>query len=221
MAPPAGITTDQFLQAAKYRRSVYAIKASSPVPDERIEQVVQEVLSFAPSSYNTQPVRVTLVLGDKHTKLFDEIIAAAEPFLTQAAGEEVWKKMNGLFQGLRGGLWLEKVLFWERTTTIAESGQTHPSAAHMFGQWSDHAHGMAHLLTWSALELEGFGASLQHLNAIPPVEAVIKKFAGVPDDYSLKANLVFGEADAGAPRGAPAEAAVQRDAQGAEIGVRA
>ncbi|KAK8128976.1 hypothetical protein PG984_010084 [Apiospora sp. TS-2023a] len=200
MAAP-GITTDQFLQAAKYRRSVYALKNTSPVSDARIEQVVQEVLSFAPSSYNTQPVRVTLVLGDKHAQLFDEIIAAAQPFLTQVAGEETWKKMSGLFQGLKGAY--GSVLFWERTTTIAESGQAHPSAAHMFGQWSDHAHGMAHLLTWSALALEGLGGSLQHLNAMPPVEAVIKKYAGVPEEYSLKANLVFGAEAQEHPAGPP------------------
>ncbi|KAK8052304.1 hypothetical protein PG993_003689 [Apiospora rasikravindrae] len=201
MSPQGLVTTDQFLAAAKYRRSVYALKNTSPVPDERIEQVVQDVLSFAPSSYNTQPVRITLVLGEKHTQLFDEIIAAAEPFLTSVAGEETWKKMSGLFQGLRGAY--GSVLFWERTTTIAESGAAHPSAAHMFGQWSDHAHGMAHLLTWSALALEGLSGSLQHLNAMPPIEAVIKKFAGVPEEYSLKANLVFGEEAQEHPAGPP------------------
>lgn len=52
---------------------------------------------------------------------------------------------------------------------------------------------MAQILVWTALELEGFGANLQHMAAIPPVEAAIKKFAGVSDDYSLKANLNFGE----------------------------
>ncbi|KAK8043137.1 hypothetical protein PG994_013620 [Apiospora phragmitis] len=178
MAPPGIVTTDQFLQTAKYRRSVYALKSTSPVSDERIEQVVQEILSFAPSSYNTQPVRITLVLCDKHAELFDEIIAAAQPFLTQ-------------------------VLLWERTTTLAESGQAHPSAAHMFGQWSDHAHGMAHLLTWSALALEGLAGSLQHHNAMPPVEAAMKRYAGVPDEYSLKANLVFGEEAQAHPVGPP------------------
>ncbi|KAK8081105.1 nitroreductase family protein [Apiospora hydei] len=202
MSPQGLVTTDQFLAAAKYRRSVYALKNTSPVPDERIEQVVQEVLSFAPSSYNTQPVRITLVLGEKHAQLFDEIIAAAQPFLTQVAGEETWKKMSGLFQGLRGAYGsVSPLLGTHHHHRRVRRGP--PSAAHMFGQWSDHAHGMAHLLTWSALALEGLSGSLQHLNAMPPVEAVIKKFAGVPEEYSLKANLVFGEEAQEHPAGPP------------------
>lgn len=63
----------------------------------------------------------------------------------------------------------------------------------MFDQFSEHASGMAQILVWTALELEGFGANLQHMAAIPPVEPAIRKFVGVPDDYSLKANLNFGE----------------------------
>jgi predicted oxidoreductase (fatty acid repression mutant protein) len=52
---------------------------------------------------------------------------------------------------------------------------------------------MAQILVWTALELEGLGANLQHLQAIPPVEAEIKKFLGVPSDYSLKAHLNYGD----------------------------
>jgi predicted oxidoreductase (fatty acid repression mutant protein) len=63
----------------------------------------------------------------------------------------------------------------------------------MFPQFADHSSGMAQILVWTALELEGFGANLQHMGAIPPVEAALKKFLEVPDDYSLKANLNFGE----------------------------
>ncbi len=63
----------------------------------------------------------------------------------------------------------------------------------MFEQWADHASGIAQILVWTALELEGFGANLQHMGAIPPVEAALRKFLNVPDDYKLKANLNFGE----------------------------
>lgn len=73
------------------------------------------------------------------------------------------------------------------------AGEKHQSAAHMFGQFAEHTTGMAQILVWTALELEGLGANLQHLQAIPPVEAEIKKFLQVPDDYSLKAHLNYGD----------------------------
>lgn len=53
--------------------------------------------------------------------------------------------------------------------------------------------GMHQILVWTALELEGLGANLQHFQSMPPAEAAIKKFCGVPDDYSLKAHLNFGD----------------------------
>lgn len=69
----------------------------------------------------------------------------------------------------------------------------------MFGEWGEHAQGIHQILVWTALELEGVGANLQHMNAIPPLEAAIKKFAGVPEDYKLKAHLNYGDEQAAHP----------------------
>lgn len=52
---------------------------------------------------------------------------------------------------------------------------------------------MAQFLVWTALELEGLGANLQHMQGIPPVEAALKQFCNVPEDYSLKAHLNYGD----------------------------
>ncbi|KAI8669636.1 Nitroreductase domain-containing protein [Fusarium keratoplasticum] len=184
------ITADQFLAAAKHRRTVYGLKDTSPVSDDRIEKIITEVLSFSPSSYNTQPGRITLVLGEKHKQLWDVVIETAEPIL-KGAGPGVWDAMGPRFQAFKNAY--GSVLFWDSGETIKSSQETHQSAAHMFPQFADHASGMAQILVWTALELEGFGANLQHMGAIPPVEAALKKFLEVPEDYSLKANLNFGE----------------------------
>lgn len=86
-----------------------------------------------------------------------------------------------------------QVVFWERGLTIKESGETHKSAAHMFAEFGDHATGMHQILAWTALELEGLGANLQHMNAIPNVEPALKTFLGLPEDYKLKAHLNYGD----------------------------
>jgi predicted oxidoreductase (fatty acid repression mutant protein) len=86
-----------------------------------------------------------------------------------------------------------QVVFWESSTTIEEAQNTHKASAHMFPEWAEHASAIHQILVWTALELEGFGGNLQHMNAIPPVEAALKKFLGVPDNYKLKAHLNFGE----------------------------
>lgn len=222
------VSTDDWLSAAKHRRTVYGLKGTSAVPDSRVENIVKEVLSFAPSSYNTQPVRITLVTGEKHKQFWDIVIAAAEPVL-KGAGEQVWSTMSGIFQAHKGAYgsvcipegstalikwedrdnlcpiylsmlrehsWLIidlQVVFWESQNSIKQAGEAHKSAAHMFAEFGDHATGMYQILVWTALELEGLGANLQHLNAIPPVEAALKEFLGVPEDYKLKAHLNYGD----------------------------
>lgn len=187
---PNFINTDQFLAAAKYRRTVYGLKNTSAIPDQRIQDILQEVLSFSPSSYNTQPLRIVHVTGAKHAALWDAIIAAGEPVL-KGAGAEVWDKMNSVFQMHKNAY--GTIAFFDSKDAIAAAGKTHASAAHMFDEFSLHSSGMAQILVWSALELEGLGANVQHLNAIPPVEEAIKKFLAVPSDWKLRAHMNYGD----------------------------
>ena len=91
-------------------------------------------------------------------------------------------------------IWLtKKVVFWESGNTIQESGEKHQSAANLFPMYADHSSGMAQIMVWTALELEGLGANLQHIGALPDVENEVTKFCGVPEDYNLKAHLNFGD----------------------------
>lgn len=100
LIPKPATTAAQFLAGARYRRSVYALKKASPVPDARIREVVEEVLAFSPSSYNTRPVRATLVLGDQQKAFWDIVAAQAEPVL-RAAGDAVWEGMKPRIEGFK------------------------------------------------------------------------------------------------------------------------
>ncbi|KAJ5871984.1 uncharacterized protein N7529_004337 [Penicillium soppii] len=194
------ITTDQWLEAAAYRRSVRALGGTSKVSDERVHEIVAKVLSFAPSSYNTQPVRISLAFGEKHKELWSIILRDAEPIL-KSINPGLWQKMGPLFEGHKAAY--GSVLFWERGDTTKEAAETHKATGHMFGEWGEHTQGIHQILVWTALELEGVGANLQHMNAIPPIEAAIKKFAGVPEDYKLKAHLNYGDEQAPRPENPP------------------
>ena len=63
----------------------------------------------------------------------------------------------------------------------------------MFAMYGDHSSGMAQIMVWTALELEGLGANLQHIGALPGIEDKVKAFCRVPEDYALKAHLNFGD----------------------------
>lgn len=90
------ITTDQWLEAAAYRRSVYGLAGTSKVSDERVQEIVSKVLSFAPSSYNTQPVRISLAFGEKHKELWSLILKEAEPIL-KSINPGLWEKLGPSF----------------------------------------------------------------------------------------------------------------------------
>jgi len=62
--------------------------------------------------------------------------------------------------------------------------------ADKFPQWSEHTSAMHQFVLWAGLEAEGFGANLQHYN--PIVNDQVSDKWGVPKDWDLKAQLVFG-----------------------------
>jgi predicted oxidoreductase (fatty acid repression mutant protein) len=51
---------------------------------------------------------------------------------------------------------------------------------------------MLQIQIWTAVELEGLGANLQHMNMFPTAEAEIKKTFGIPDEWSWRAGLNIG-----------------------------
>lgn len=65
-----------------------------------------------------------------------------------------------------------------------------PSFADKMHQWSEHPSGMRTLVAWTALEKEGFGASLQHHN--PLLDRKVSSTSKIPENLLLKSQLVFG-----------------------------
>jgi uncharacterized protein len=63
----------------------------------------------------------------------------------------------------------------------------------MIPEWAEHANGMHQILVWTALELEGLGANLQHFNGWPGVTEAMRQYCGVPDEYRLRAHINYGD----------------------------
>ena len=55
------------------------MQGTSKVSDKRVEEIVSKVLSFTPSSYNSQPVHIPLAFGEKHKELWSIVLNEAEP----------------------------------------------------------------------------------------------------------------------------------------------
>ena len=79
---------EQLLDGFKTRRTYYQLESTSPVSDDRIHEIVEQVVKHTPSSFNSQSTRVLVVLADQHKHLWNEII---KPAVKAVAPPEAWE----------------------------------------------------------------------------------------------------------------------------------
>lgn len=177
---------ESFLTAVKARRSVYGISDEAVVSDARIEEIVKEAVKHTPSAFNSQSARLVLLLKQEHKKFWQlttetlrKVVGDPEQF------KSTQDKMNAFAAGYG------TVLFFEDQQVIEGLQQQFAAYKENFPKWSAHSSGMHQFVVWTALEAEGFGASLQHYN--PLIDHEVKQTWGLPDSWSLIAQLPFGK----------------------------
>lgn len=174
-----------FYAAVADRRSYYGISKESVVSDERIKEIIEHAVKHTPSSFNSQSARVVLLLGNQHDKLWDitkEALKKIVPIDQFSATED---KMNSFKRGYG------TVLFFEDINVIESLQQQFALYKDNFPIWSQQASGMHQFVIWTALEIEGFGASLQHYNEL--IETDIKKEWDIADNWKLIGQMPFGK----------------------------
>ncbi|WP_026693145.1 nitroreductase family protein [Peribacillus kribbensis] len=175
-----------FLSAIKNRRSYYALSNESPVPDDHIQEIIEQAVKYTPSAFNSQSARVLLLLGENHQKLWNitkDVLKAVVPDDSFGKTEQ---KINESFKSGYG-----TILFFEDKHTVRELQEKFELYAEKFPLWSEQSSGMLQFVIWTALELEGFGASLQHYN--PLIDERVKKEWAVPEEWELVAQMPFGK----------------------------
>lgn len=174
-----------FLAAVKDRRTYYGIGKEPVASDERIQEIVQEAVKHTPSAFNSQSARVVVLLGEHHDKLWSitkDELKKIVPAANFAATEE---KINS-FQNGYGS-----ILFFEDMTVVETLQGKFPAYKDNFPVWSNHSSGMLQHVIWTALEAEGFGASLQHYN--PLIDAEVKAAWSLPEKWKLISQMPFGK----------------------------
>ncbi len=174
-----------FYAALKDRRTIYTISKESPIPDEKILEVVQQAVKHVPSAFNSQSARIILLLGEQHNRLWDITMEALRKIVPPEYFADTELKING-FKGGYGS-----VLVFEDQNVVEELQKNFELYKDNFPLWSNHSSGMLQFVIWTSLEIEGFGASLQHYGAL--IEEQVKKEWNVPDKWKLIAQIPFGK----------------------------
>lgn len=177
--------TKDFYAAVEARRSIYAISNEKVVADERIHEVINHAVKHTPSSFNSQTARVVVLLGDQHKKVWSmtsDTLKAIVPAENFGPTEE---KMNAFGAGYG------TVLFFEDQEAVEELQKQFAAYADNFPVWSNQSNGMLQYVIWTSLELEGFGATLQHYN--PLIDDAVQAEWNIPSTWKLLAQMPFGK----------------------------
>ncbi|KAI9063974.1 Nitroreductase [Trametes sanguinea] len=174
-----------FFEFVKNRRSVYKISSESPIPDEKIEEIIKEAVKHAPTSFNSQSSRAVLLLGEEHKKLWDITLN----ILREIVPPENFPVTEAKIKNFAAGH--GTVLFFEDQEVIKQLQSKYPIYHDQFPAWSEHANGMLQFVIWTALEAEGLGATLQHYN--PIITPKVMSTWNLPTSWSLIAQMPFGK----------------------------
>ena len=181
-----------FFTAIKERRTIYKISNESPVADERIQEIISGAVKHAPSAFNSQSARVIVLLGEQHDKLWD----ITKETLKKIVPAENFASTSDKINSFRNGY--GTVLYFEDISVVEDLQTRFPLYRENFPLWSLQSSGMLQYIIWTALEIDGFGASLQHYN--PLIDDEIKQAWNIPQNWKLLAQMPFGR-----PAGNPDE----------------
>ncbi|KAA8572126.1 hypothetical protein EYC84_002044 [Monilinia fructicola] len=156
----------QFIELLKARRTIYALEAKSPIPDSKIQEIVEQAILHVPSSFNSQTTRVVLLFKGEHEKLWNITEEVLKGVVPPEQFEGTAKRIGGFRNGYG------TVLFFEDRSAVQKSDA------------------ITQYAIWVALEAEGLGANLQHYN--PLIDAKVAAEWNIPADWELNAQLVFG-----------------------------
>jgi predicted oxidoreductase (fatty acid repression mutant protein) len=174
-----------FFAAVADRRSYYGISKEAVVSDDRIKEVVEQAVKYTPSAFNSQSTRVIVLLDKQHDRLWDITMESLRKIVPAEQFGDTESKINSFKNGYG------TVLFFEDNSIIEGLQQQFALYKDNFPVWAQQSNGMHQYVIWTALELEGFGASLQHYTEL--IDADVKKEWNIPSSWKFIAQMPFGK----------------------------
>ncbi|RLL43169.1 nitroreductase family protein [Acinetobacter cumulans] len=180
--------SNQFLDLITKRRTIYAIGKNVVQTPEYLTDLIQNTIKQSPSSFNSQSSRAVILLNAQHEKFWSFVADALKAY---AKDEDSAAKTTAKMATFAAGV--GTVLFFEDVETVQGLQTQFPSYAENFPIWAEHSTAIAQFAVWTALHTEGLGASLQHYN--PIVDEQVHAEWGIPSNWKLRAQLVFGSVE--------------------------
>ena len=175
----------EYFEAIKGRRSYYGISKEIVTSDDKIKDIIEEAVKYTPSAFNSQSARVVLLLEGQHDRFWDITMDALRKVVPAEAFQATEDKINAFKNGYG------TVLYFEDQEVIESLQERFALYKDNFPVWSQQSSGMLQMVVWTALEAEGFGASLQHYGEL--VDSDVKSEWSIPKSWKLIGQMPFGK----------------------------
>jgi uncharacterized protein len=155
--------------------------------------ILRSCIRDVPSAFNSQTARMSLHIGSEHQALWDITAGCLRNLIGQdryvKGGTDI--KMS-CFANSCG-----TILFWDdlsRTVSDNDAPKATLSVDEKALEWAHQSSGMHQYYMWTVIEsFPNMGANLQHYN--PVIDTEVKLRWDIPEQWVLKAQMVFGEKD--------------------------
>lgn len=175
-------------EAFENRRSIYQLGNERIVSENRIVEIVEQMVKFCPSAFNSQSGRVAVLLGENHHKLWQIVENTLRKVVPAEKFSSTKEKIDSFDNGYA------TILFFEDQNVVESLQDRFPDYAHNFPLWSLQSSGMLQYMVWTALENQGLGCSLQHYN--PLIDLDVAKEWGLPASWKLISQMPVGSVEA-------------------------
>ena len=175
---------DQYLDALKKRRTYYNIDKEISIAPCRLQEIISEITVNSPSSFNSQSSKVVLLFCGKHKLLWEITLEALRKVTPPEYFPNTEKKIASFAAGAG------TILYFEDDGIVEDLQAKFPLYADNFPVWASQSSAILQANIWTALTLEGLGASLQHYN--PLIDDEVKKQLELPESWKLYAQMPFG-----------------------------
>lgn len=173
-----------YLESIKDRRSIYQIQKSSPLPDEKIVELVQQAVLYTPSSFNMQGSRAVVLFGAQHDRLWSIVREALRAVVPANQFGQTEKKIQMFADGYG------TILFFDDTGVTNTYAEKFALYRDNFPVWAQQSNGILQFNVWNLLEGAGLGATLQHYN--PLIDEAVRREWSLPESWLLIAQMPFG-----------------------------
>lgn len=174
-----------FMSVIKNRRSIYGITKESTISDDKLKEMIQEVVRDVPSAFHSQSAKIVLLLGEHHDKLWEITKDTLRKIVPEDQFGATEEKLNSFQDGYG------TILYFDDTNITNELSARFELYKDNFPVWAQHANGMLQYALWNLLEMEGLGASLQHYN--PLIDEAVTNQWNIPKGWKMIAQMPFGK----------------------------